>query len=91
MHASFDEYGENTDSRGHLYADSGSVVFSADGKLVWAHVRGPLAAGGGDPEVIEEWLVLDATDGTVLGQADTQTVAAGSGTCSTWTSEHRWG
>lgn len=50
MHASFDEYGEpgeHTDSRGHLYADSGSVVFSADGKLVWAHVRGPLAAGAG--------------------------------------------
>ncbi|MFD6999512.1 hypothetical protein ACFWA5_25350 [Streptomyces mirabilis] len=82
MHASFDEYGEHgehTDSRGHLYADSGSVVFSADGKLVWAHVRGPLAAGSGDPDVIEEWLVLDAADGTVLGQADTQTVAAGSG------------
>lgn len=29
--------------------------------------------------MIEEWLVLDATDGTVLGRADTQTVAAGSG------------
>ncbi|MFF7599685.1 hypothetical protein [Streptomyces mirabilis] len=82
MHASFEEYGESGEStvgRGHRYADSGSVVFSADGKLVWAHVRGPLAAGGGDPDVIEEWLVLDATDGTVLGQADTQTVAAGSG------------
>ncbi|MCX5184513.1 hypothetical protein [Streptomyces sp. NBC_00268] len=79
MHASFDEYGENTDSRGHLYADSGSVVFSADGKLVWAHVRGPLAAGDEDPDVIDEWLVLDATDGRVLGQADIQTAAAGSG------------
>ncbi|MFE2711874.1 hypothetical protein ACFXKI_07730 [Streptomyces mirabilis] len=79
MHASFEEYGENTDSRGHLYADSGSVVFSADGKLVWAHVRGPLAEGDEDPGVIDEWLVLDATDGRVLGQADILTAAAGSG------------
>ncbi|MCX5090148.1 hypothetical protein OOK36_14780 [Streptomyces sp. NBC_00365] len=78
-HTSFDEYGENTDSRGHLYADSGSVVFSADGKLVWAHVRGPLAEGDEDPGVIDEWLVLDATDGRVLGQADILTAAAGSG------------
>ncbi|MFC9628978.1 hypothetical protein ACFTY8_06735 [Streptomyces mirabilis] len=81
MHASFDEYGEygeKMDSRGHLYADSGSAVFSADGKLVWAHVRGPLAESDDDPDVVDEWLVLDAADGTVLGKADAQTVAAGS-------------
>ncbi|MCX4574855.1 hypothetical protein [Streptomyces sp. NBC_01571] len=75
LHTSVDEY---ADSRDHLYADSGSAVFSADGKLVWAHVRGPLAEDGEDPEVLDEWLVLDAADGTVLGEADAQTVAAGS-------------
>ncbi|MCX4433738.1 MULTISPECIES: hypothetical protein [Streptomyces] len=87
LHASADEYVgnvenggnvENTVGRSHRYADSGSAVFSADGKLVWAHVRGPLAEIDDDPDVVDEWLVLDAADGTVLGKADAQTVAAGS-------------
>ncbi|WP_329451651.1 hypothetical protein OG894_24425 [Streptomyces sp. NBC_01724] len=75
LHESFDEY---ADSRSHLYADSGSAVFSADGSLVWAHVRGPVATAGPDPEALDEWLVIDAADGRVLGRADAQTVAAGS-------------
>lgn len=86
LHASFDEYPE---SHGHRYADSGSAAVSADGKLVWAHVRGPLASDA-DPgvgsgvgsgvgfDMSEEWLVLDAADGRVLGRADTRTWAAGS-------------
>ena len=74
-HASFDEY---ADDQGHRYADQGSAVFSADGSLVWAHVRGPLAPDALDPDVIDEWLVVDAADGRVLGQVDAQTVAAGS-------------
>jgi hypothetical protein len=69
LHDSFDDYAHDAD---HRFADEGSVAVSADGRLVWAHVRDPL---GGDGEV---WVVLDAADGTVLGQADTMTVASNS-------------
>ncbi|MFF1836133.1 hypothetical protein ACFVXE_18270 [Streptomyces sp. NPDC058231] len=75
LHESYEEY---ADSRAHRYADSGSAVFSADGSLVWAHVRGPVASAGPDPEALDEWLVIDAADGRVLGRVDTETVAAGS-------------
>lgn len=74
-HTSFAEYADDAD---HCYADGGSAAVSADGKLVWAHVRGPL---GDDVEAEpdqELWLVLDAADGRVLGRADTMTVASGS-------------
>ncbi|ADI10341.1 hypothetical protein SBI_07221 [Streptomyces bingchenggensis BCW-1] len=74
-HLSFDEYAHDED---HGYADSGSVAVSADGTLVWAHVRGPL---GGDRETEDDqelWVVLDATDGRVLGRVNTMTVASGS-------------
>ncbi|MGW4673926.1 hypothetical protein [Streptomyces sp. NPDC004324] len=74
-HLSFDEYAHDKD---HFYADSGSAAVSADGQLVWAHVNGPLdgdAEGEGEQEV---WVVLDATDGRILGRADTMTVASGS-------------
>ncbi|MEU3072151.1 hypothetical protein [Streptomyces laurentii] len=69
------------DDHAHRYAPSGSTCFSADGTLVWAHVRGPLAGdapvqGPGSGE--EEWLVLDAADGSVLARAETGTAAAGS-------------
>ncbi|BCY12921.1 hypothetical protein [Actinoplanes sp. L3-i22] len=65
-HEAFDEYaGEHY----HATADSGSAAFSADGRVVWAHVR----ANQGDGE---EWLVLDAGDGTVLARADTMTVGS---------------
>jgi hypothetical protein len=40
MHSSFDEYARRPD---HRYPKSGSVGFSIEGKLVWAHVCGPLA------------------------------------------------
>ncbi|MFE4588802.1 hypothetical protein [Streptomyces laurentii] len=67
------------DDHVHRYASRGSVCFSADGTLVWAHVRGPLA---GDEPVQgpgeEEWLVLNAADGTLLARAGTGTAAEGS-------------
>lgn len=69
-HASFSEY---ADDHHHANADSGSAAFSADGKLLWAHVRNH----AGD-DVREEWLVLDPADGRVLGRADTDTVGSGS-------------
>lgn len=69
-HVSYEEY---ADDFHHAHADHGSAAFSPDGKLVWAHVRDH--TGDGAQEV---WLVLDAADGTVLGRADTETVASGS-------------
>ncbi|MFE5190372.1 hypothetical protein [Streptomyces sp. NPDC056628] len=66
------------DDRDHRYSDSGSVAFAADGKLVWAHVRGPSADADTGQDGAEEWLVLDAADGTVLDRAATGTAAAGS-------------
>ncbi|MFI7325531.1 hypothetical protein ACIBQ3_12775 [Streptomyces rubiginosohelvolus] len=49
------------DRRHHQYPESGSVGFSADGRLVWAHVRGPLPRGGLSPDTADEWLVSDTT------------------------------
>ncbi|MEU6988593.1 hypothetical protein ABZ946_35180 [Streptomyces sp. NPDC046324] len=57
----------------HQRPDRGSAAFSADGKTVWAHIR---QYAGGRP--YEEWLVLDAGDGTVLSRVQTRTVGAGS-------------
>ncbi|MCX4542177.1 hypothetical protein [Streptomyces sp. NBC_01565] len=37
VHAAYEGY---QDRRDHLYPDSGSAAFSADGALVWTHVRG---------------------------------------------------
>ncbi|MDX3451138.1 hypothetical protein PV396_04105 [Streptomyces sp. ME02-8801-2C] len=75
-HSAFEEYAEDGD---HRYAGSGSAAFSADGKLVWAHTCGPLVQDRPDSgETAEEWLVIDATDGSVLARAETGTVAAGS-------------
>ncbi|GAA2399337.1 hypothetical protein GCM10010420_27260 [Streptomyces glaucosporus] len=75
LHASAGEYDGRRD---HRYPDRGSAVFSADGSLVWAHVRTPLASDGPDAEAREEWLVVDAADGRVLGRADTRTAVHGS-------------
>ncbi|MGW1795480.1 hypothetical protein ACWCQN_05635 [Streptomyces sp. NPDC001984] len=69
-HVSYTEYADDFD---HTHADHGSAAFSPDGKLVWAHVRDSTGDG-----LEEEWLVLDAVDGTVLGRAETGTVASGS-------------
>ncbi|GAA2449092.1 hypothetical protein [Streptomyces macrosporus] len=74
-HSSVEEYVDRGD---HRYPDRGSAVFSADGTLVWAHVRTPLAADGPDAEETEEWLVIDAADGRVLGRVDTCTAVHGS-------------
>ncbi|MFE6460823.1 hypothetical protein ACFVP0_25625 [Streptomyces cinereoruber] len=75
MHESYDEY---ADRRDHRYPESGSVGFSVDGRLVWAHVRGPLPEGELSPDTADEWLVVDAETGRVLGRADAEAVAAGS-------------
>lgn len=75
MHLSFAEYADDED---HLYADSGSAAVSGDGRLVWAHVRGPLGSDKDTEDEQEVWLVLNATDGEVLGRANTMTVASGS-------------
>ncbi|MCX4970572.1 hypothetical protein OHA98_38660 [Streptomyces sp. NBC_00654] len=74
-HTSYDEY---ADRRDHRYPDSGSAGISADGALVWAHVRGPLPEGELTPDTVDEWLVLDARDGRVLARVDAGTAAAGS-------------
>ncbi|MEU6240706.1 hypothetical protein [Streptomyces sp. NPDC047024] len=71
-HGSFEEYADDED---HFYADSGSAAFNVDGTLVWVHVPGPL---GGSREDEECWAVLDASDGRVLGQVVTGTVASAS-------------
>lgn len=74
-HMDFTEYAEDRD---HRYANSGSVGFSADGKTVWAHVSGPLEHAVPDGGRGEEWLVINAADGTLLARAQTGTAAAGS-------------
>ncbi|MFJ3337633.1 hypothetical protein [Streptomyces sp. NPDC086766] len=74
-HLSFDEYGDDEE---HFHADSGSAAVSADGRLVWAHVLGPLASDRDTEDAQELWAVLDAADGRVLGRVDTGTVASGS-------------
>jgi len=74
-HRSFEEYADDQD---HRYPDGGSAAFSPDGRLVWAHVRGPLPEGELDSETVDEWLVLDALDGLVLARADARAAAAGS-------------
>ncbi|MFI9806503.1 hypothetical protein ACIHEJ_19465 [Streptomyces sp. NPDC052301] len=56
----------------------GSAGFSVDGTFVWAHVRGPLAVGEATADTVDEWLLLDAADGSVLARADAQAAAAGS-------------
>ncbi|MFI2203764.1 hypothetical protein ACH47Z_23890 [Streptomyces sp. NPDC020192] len=75
MHASYEEYADAPD---HRYPERGSAGFSVDGKLVWAHVRGPLSTGELSPAAMDEWLLLDAGDGRVLARADAQSAAAGS-------------
>jgi hypothetical protein len=72
-----DSYQEYADSSEHRYPDSGSCWISADGATIWAHVRTPLPDDIAS-ELDEEWLVLDAADGRVLGRASTDTAAAGS-------------
>lgn len=75
MHRSYDEYADRED---HRYPESGSAGFSVDGKLVWAHIRGPLPEGELDSETVDEWLVLDAQEGRVLARANARAAAAGS-------------
>ncbi|MGF1428306.1 hypothetical protein [Kitasatospora sp. LaBMicrA B282] len=79
-HASFDEYAHDAE---HRYPDGGSVAVSADGRYVWAHVRGPLidhenTADEDTDDDQELWLLLDAADGRVLGRLSTGTIASGS-------------
>ncbi|MEH0424460.1 hypothetical protein [Streptomyces sp. B21-083] len=72
-HEAFTEYANERD---HRYVGSGSAAFSADGTLVWVHIRGPLTCDRG--RGADEWLVIAAEDGTVLARAATHTAAAGS-------------
>lgn len=74
-HVSFDEYAHCDD---HQSADRGSAVFSADGSIVWAHVRGPLPGDGEEVDASDQWLVVDAADGQVLGRVDAETAAQSS-------------
>ncbi|MBQ0905661.1 hypothetical protein [Micromonospora sp. U21] len=74
LHNSYEEYAGTGE---HRYPDRGSCSISADGSTVWAHVRTPLPDDD-EPEYDEEWLVIDAIDGRILGRASTGTAAAGS-------------
>lgn len=74
-HGSFDEYARDED---HFSSDSGSAAVSPDGRLVWAHVLGPLGNDEDAEDEQERWTVLDARSGEVLAWADTATVASGS-------------
>ncbi|WP_448320243.1 hypothetical protein [Streptomyces sp. CO7] len=67
-HRAFDEY---ADDFHHAHANRASAAFSSDGAVVWAHVR-----RGPDADLDEEWVVLDAADGTVLASARTDTCGA---------------
>ncbi|WP_051367940.1 hypothetical protein [Hamadaea tsunoensis] len=81
IHAEYADYAGVPD---HKYPDSGSAWVGADGSIVWAHVRGPLAGDelheDFDPfdDADERWLVLSAADGRVLGSVRTETAAHGS-------------
>lgn len=75
LHVSFGEY---ADDRDHLHADGGSVAVSADGRLVWAHVLGSSGSGGHTEDAPEQWVVLDAANGRILGGVETMTVASNS-------------
>ncbi|MFF8096347.1 hypothetical protein [Streptomyces sp. NPDC016675] len=74
--AGHDAFADYAEERDHRYAGSGSAGFSADGSLVWAHVRGSLANDRG--RGADEWQVIDPEGGTVLARAATHTAAVGS-------------
>ena len=74
--AGHDAFAEYANERDHRYTGSGSVGFSSDGTLVWAHTRGPLASDHG--RGADQWLVIAFADGTVLARARTDTAAEGS-------------
>ncbi len=57
---------------------SGSCRLSADGRLLWAHVLPDVDHGDPSVDSHEEWLVLDTSDGRVLGRARIEGGSAGS-------------
>ena len=76
IHQSYDEYADRPD---HRYPKGGSAGFSADGSIVWAHVRSAVPDKElGENNSGEEWLVLNAGDGRVLARADARAVSEGS-------------
>ncbi|MFZ4302172.1 hypothetical protein ACOZE3_30215 [Streptomyces cinereoruber] len=75
MHEAYDEYAAR---QAHRYPGSGSVGFSADGRLVRTHVRGPSPEGEPTPDTADEWLAVDAENGRVLARADAEAAATGS-------------
>jgi hypothetical protein len=56
----------------------GSAMVGTDGRLVWAHVLPDVGHGDPDVDSHEQWLVLDAVDGTVLGRARVEGGSQGS-------------
>ncbi|MEU1622427.1 hypothetical protein ABZ479_34690 [Streptomyces sp. NPDC005722] len=56
----------------------GSVQAGADGGLVWAHVLPDIDHGDPAADSYEQWVVLDAADGTVLGLARVEGGSQGS-------------
>jgi hypothetical protein len=80
QHTAYQEY---ADDGHHRYPENGSARVSTGGKLVWAHVRGPLP---GDEVRAdrdswlkgEQWLALDPASGRLLGRISTETYAGGS-------------
>ncbi|MEU4096463.1 hypothetical protein [Streptomyces sp. NPDC026673] len=57
---------------------SGSVQVGADGRHVWAHVRPDIDHGDPYVDSHEQWVLLDAADGTVLGHARVEGGSQGS-------------
>ncbi|WP_305786593.1 hypothetical protein [Symbioplanes lichenis] len=81
-HESADEY---ADDLYHRSPDSGSAAFAADGRTVWAHVRGDLLDAPAPPgpppaddDSTEQWVVFAAADGSVLARTGTESWGAGS-------------
>jgi hypothetical protein len=72
-HSAFDEYAGDPD---HAYAESGSAAFSSDGTLTWAIVPGPLTDEPNDWQ--ELWIVLNSTNGAVVGRHETMTMSSNS-------------
>lgn len=57
---------------------SGSVQVGADGRHVWAHVLPDVDHGDPEADSYEQWVLLDAADGTVLGHARVEGGSQGS-------------
>ncbi|MBV1853020.1 hypothetical protein [Catellatospora tritici] len=68
LHEDYDEYRHEP---GHRYLNHGSARFSADGSIVWAHVR----STDPDDDGNEAWLVVAPDSGRILAQTVLETCA----------------